>query len=178
MFKTIKSNTQQNPPVSKNSNHFKGLANFYRKFVANFAKIAQPLYNLLKKGVSFNWDKSCQNSFECLKQTLTSDVVLAHPNYEQPFHVFTDASNTAVGDVLMQRDKKIKNLRPIAFFSKSLNSTQKWYSATKKELLGIHLALKEFKYLILGYNIELYTDHKPLTPFYLNRLPQDAAMPQ
>ena len=46
----------------------------------------------------------------------------------------------------------------------------------KKELLGIHLALKEFKYLILGYEIELYTDHKPLTPFFFNRLPQDAAM--
>ena len=67
----------------------------------------------------------------------------------------------------MQQDKKIKNLRPIAFFSKSLNSTQKRYSTTKKELLGIHLALKEFKYLILGYDIELYTDHKPLTPFFL-----------
>ena len=88
----------------------------------------------------------CQNSFESLKQTLTSDVVLAHPDYEKTFHVFTDASNIAVGAVLMQQDKKIKNLRPIAFFSKSLNSTQKRYSTTKKELLGIHLALKEFKY--------------------------------
>ena len=66
-----------------------------------------------------------QNSFESLKQTLTSDVVLAHPDYEQPFHAFTDASNIAVGAVLMQRDKKIKSLRPIAFCLKSLNSTQK-----------------------------------------------------
>ena len=64
--------------------------------------------------------------------------MLAHPDYEKTLHVFTDASNIAVGAVLMQRDKKIKNLRPIAFFSKSLNSTQKRYSTTKKELLGIH----------------------------------------
>ena len=164
------------PTCIKELQSFLGLANFYRKFIPNFAQIAQPLYNLLKKDTPYNWDKSCQNSFESLKQTLTSDVVLAHPDYEKTFHVFTDASNIAVGAVLMQRDKKIKNLRPIAFFSKSLNSTQKRYSTTKKELLGIHLALKEFKYLILGYDIELYTDHKPLTPFFYNRLPQDAAM--
>ena len=53
-----------------------------------------------------NRDKLCQNSFESLKQTLTSDVVLAHPDYEKTFHVFTDASNIAVGAVLMQQDKK------------------------------------------------------------------------
>ena len=164
------------PTCIKELQSFLGLANFYRKFIPNFAQLAQPLYNLLKKDTPYNWDNLCQNIFESLKQTLTSDVVLAHPDYEKTFHVFTDASNIAVGAVLMQQDKKIKNLRPIAFFSKSLNSTQKRYSTTKKELLGIHLALKEFKYLILGYDIELYTDHKPLTPFFFNRLPQDAAM--
>ena len=98
---------------------FLGLANSYRKIIANFAKITAPLYYMLKKNIEFIRDKSCQNSFKSLKQTSTSDVVLEHPDYESPFFIFTDASDHGVGAVLMQQDKKIKNLRPIAFFLKS-----------------------------------------------------------
>ena len=108
------------PTCIKELQSFLGLANFYRKFIANFAKIAQPLYNLLKKDVPFNWDKSCQNSFESLKLTLTSDVVLAHPDCEQPFHIFTDASNIAIGAVLMQRVKKCKIYDPLPSFQNHL----------------------------------------------------------
>ena len=118
MFKTINLNTQQNPTCIKELQSFLGLANFYRKFIPNFAQLAQPLYNLLKKDTPYNWDNLCQNSFESLKQTLTSDVVLAHPDYEKTFHVFTDASNIAVGAVLMQQDKKNKKFTTYCFLFK------------------------------------------------------------
>ena len=56
------------PTCIKELQSFLGLANFYRKFIPNFAQIAQPLYNLLKKDIPFHCDKSCQNSFESLKK--------------------------------------------------------------------------------------------------------------
>ena len=72
----------------------------------------------MKKEVEFNWNKSCQGTvfrksktvgtcFEGLKHTLTSDAVLAHPDYESPLYVFTDASDYGIVAVSMQRDKKI-----------------------------------------------------------------------
>ena len=59
------------PTCIKELQSFLSLANFYRKFIPNIAQIAQALYNLLKRDTPYNWDKSCQNSFESLKQTLT-----------------------------------------------------------------------------------------------------------
>ena len=106
-----------------------------------------------------------------------SEPLLAHPNFNKTFYLFCDASNSGVGAVLMQSENTTeKKLKPIAYFSKSLNATQRRYSITKKEFFAIHLALREFQYLCLGYEIVLMTDHKPITPFFGTKLPLDNAM--
>ena len=131
----------------------------------------------MQKDVSFNWTEQCENSFTFLKNCLVSEPVLAHPNYNKNFYLFCDASNTGVGAALLQSENgSEKRLRPIGYFSKSLNNTQKKYSTTKKEFLAIHLALKEFQYLCLGYPITILTDHKPLVSFFSKKLPLDQAM--
>ena len=68
----------------------------------------------------------------------------------------TDASDVQLGGVITQDG------RPLAYYSKKLNSTQKRYSTCEKELLSIVEMLKEYKNILFGYNIEINTDHANL----------------
>ena len=82
---------------------------------------------------------------------------LAFPDFSKPFEIHTDASNTQLGAVISQNGK------PIAFYSRKLNPAQTRYSVTEKELLSIVEVLKEFRTILLGQEIKIYTDHKNLT---------------
>ena len=103
-----------------------------------------------------------------MKQCLLSDVVLAHPNYTKDFHLFTDASNCGLGAYLMQADDN-GQLKPLMYFSKSINIAQKRYSTTKKEFLAIYEALREFFFsLFCGTIIALSTRTIVRCHIYLN----------
>ena len=85
---------------------FLGLAGYYRRFIENFSKIAQPMTNLLKtKG--FEWTPECEKSFQTLKEKLTTTPVLALPDIRQDFIVYCNASRQGLGCVLMQNGKVI-----------------------------------------------------------------------
>ena len=90
------------PKTTKGLRSFLGLASYYRKFVRDFAKIAKPLSYLLKKSVSEIWDEHCYRAFGELKRRLTSAPVLKFPKFKKPFEVHSDASDFAIGGVLMQ----------------------------------------------------------------------------
>ena len=81
-------------------------------------------------------------------------MLLAYPDFDKPFHIYTDASDHQLGAVIMQ-DKK-----PIAFYSRKLNAAQKRYTTTERELLSTIETCKEYKNILLGYPIIVYTDHK------------------
>ena len=104
----------EKPKTTKELRSFLGLAIYYRKFVRDFAKIAKLLSDLLKKSVSEIWDEHCYRAFGKLKCRLTSAPVLKFPVFKKPFEVHTDASDFAIGGVLMQEG------RPVAFESKKL----------------------------------------------------------
>ena len=83
--------------------------------------------------------------------------MLAYPDFNEVLHVFTDASDTQLGAVIMQKSK------PIAFYSRKLNPAQKRYTTTERELLSIVKTLKEFRAILLGQQIVIHTDHLNLT---------------
>ena len=80
---------------------FLGLANYYRWFVEGYSRKATPLTELLKKGVTWEWTDECQKAFDELKTTMMKGPVLALLDISKPFEVQTDASNFALGGVLL-----------------------------------------------------------------------------
>ncbi len=76
---------------------FIGLCSYYRKFVKDFATIAKPLHDLTANDKSFKWTEECQTAFDKLKQFLTSEPILAHPDFERDFILDTDASLVGLG---------------------------------------------------------------------------------
>ncbi|RVW62953.1 Retrovirus-related Pol polyprotein from transposon opus [Vitis vinifera] len=86
----------------KGVRQFLGHARFYRRFIKDFSKLSKPLCELLAKDAKFIWDERCQKSFDQLKQFLTTAPIVRAPNWQLPFEVMCDASDFAIGVVLVQ----------------------------------------------------------------------------
>jgi hypothetical protein len=158
------------PPTSVKGVHsFIGFCNFYRRFIPDFSNIARPLHDLTKKNAHWNWTPACEDAFHTIKHTFTRRPVLSMPNVSSPFFVMSDASLTATGAMLMQKDSN-GDLHPCAYLSKTLSSTE-WnydiYDIYDHELLAVIHALEEWQHYLLGttHVVTVLTDHKNLTYF-------------
>ncbi len=147
---------------------FLGLCGYYSCFVKNFAALASPLTQLMKKDIPFHWNAAQAKSFEALRQALTNAPVLAFPGYLAPFILCMDASALGVGAVLMQTDARSKN-HVIAYASCKLNAAESNYSVTHQETLVVVWALRHFHDIIFGYPVQVYTDHKAITELFKGR---------
>src|SRR3989338_736870 len=152
------------PPASaKEVERFLGFTNYFRKFVPNYSSVAAPLERVRK---CFSWSSDQQHAWESFKLLLTHAPVLTLPNFTLPFEVHTDASDTGIGAVLLQRDAGSGSVAYIGFLGRALQPTEANYSATKKELLAIIFALTRWRHFLLGQNFTLFTDHKALTALF------------
>lgn len=86
---------------------FLSLTGYYRRFVKDFSTIALPLRKLTRKGIKFEWNDNCENSFQQMKYCLTHAPVLALPDDSSKFEIYSDASLNGLGCVLMQYGKVI-----------------------------------------------------------------------
>jgi hypothetical protein len=102
----------------------------------------------------WQWDPVHQQAFDNVKAVVAKKTVLACPDFLKPFEIYTDTSSMQLGAMITQDN------RPIAFFSRKLSKTQQKYSVTEIELLAIVETLKEFKGMLWGQDIKVYTDHK------------------
>ena len=144
---------------------FLGLASYYRKFILGFSIIAEPLYQLCRKTVSFSWQQGQQAAFEELKGRLISAPVLAYPNFSAEagsFILDTDASQyQGIGAVLSQQQQDGTE-RVIAYGSRSLNEHEKNYCTTRLEMLALVTYVDYFRYYLLGRRFCVRTDHSSL----------------
>jgi hypothetical protein len=145
---------------------FLGLTGYYRKFVQNYSIITKPLTQLLtKKG--FNWTQEATVAFHQLKTAMISTPGLALPDFNLLLTVETDACDTGVGAVLMQRG------HPIAYMRKALGIVNRKLSLYEKEFLAIIMAIDKWRqYLQIG-PFTILTDHKSLSNLYDQPLTSD-----
>ncbi|GAU51879.1 hypothetical protein TSUD_416640 [Trifolium subterraneum] len=135
---------------------FLGLAGYYRRFILGFSEIALPLTRLTRKGAAFVWDELCENSFNLLKQKLTSAPVLVVPDPDKKYVVYCDASNKGLRCVLMQEGAVV------AYASRQLKPHEENYPTHDLELAAIIFALKIWRHHLYGVQFALYSDHKSL----------------
>jgi hypothetical protein len=137
---------------------FLGLVNFYGRFIPSFAKKAAPLTDLLQKDRSFIWTEEQDRAFKTLKEDLTTAPTLAIFNPTRPFSVHTDASQYAIGAVLMQDG------RPVAYESRKLKDAEINYPIHEKEQLSVVHALLTWRVYLHSTTepFPVYTDHQSL----------------
>ena len=90
------------PNTVRGVRSFIGMCSYYRRFIPNFSKIAEPLVSLTKKYARFKWSDECQKAFDCLKESLTIVPLLTIPDPTKEYILYTDASDTAIGACLAQ----------------------------------------------------------------------------
>ncbi|GKA49393.1 putative reverse transcriptase domain-containing protein [Tanacetum coccineum] len=129
---------------------------YYRRFIANFSKIAKPLTLLTQKNKKYEWGMEQEEAFHTLKDNLCNAPILSFPNGVKYFIVYCNASNQGLGYVLMQRGKVI------AYASRQLKIHDKNYTTHDLELGAIVFALKTWRHYLYGTKTVIYTDHKSL----------------
>lgn len=154
------------PPQTKSDvRKMLGLFGWYRDYIPQYAEITRPLTDLTsnKRPNKVIWTELEQKSFELLKQSLCNAVrsPLNLIDWSKEFNIYTDASDISIAAVISQTDAD-GNEKPISFYSKKLNDTQKNWSTIEREAFAVLEALNKFKNLIYGFKINLFSDHNPL----------------
>ena len=139
---------------------FLSLCSYYRRFVAKFADIAQPLYQCTKRNQPFEWTEGAEYAFNRLKQALTEAPILGYPEPTGNYILDADASAFGVGAVLSQVQKGEEKV--IAYFSRQLSRQECQYCATRRELLAIIQVTKHFHHYLYGREFTVRTDHAAL----------------
>lgn len=151
------------PRTLKEVRRFVGMCSFFRRFIADFSKFSEPLTKLTKKENKFSWGEEQEKAFQRLKGKLLNEPLLSFPDYNKPFHLFTDASQVAMAGVLMQRDEEVKAYRAVSYCSRTMSETERRLPAVHAELGAIVHALRAFRGYIYGAKLIIHTDHSPLT---------------
>jgi hypothetical protein len=121
------------------------------------SEILAPLIELRSTKKPWKWSYEQQNAFDTMKKIMAWETILANPNFEISFKIYTDASPYQLVACISQ------NRKPTAFYIQKLTPAQRWYTTTEQELLSTVKILKEFQTILLGQQIIVHTDHENLT---------------
>ena len=138
---------------------------YYRRFISGFSIVAEPLYELSRKGVSFQWQMEQESAFNELKHRLTIAPVLAYPDFSPDAGLFvldTDASQPLGIGAVLSRLQLNDTERVIAYGSRSLNEQEKNYCGTRLEMLALVIYMDHFRYCLVGQKHRLRTDNHSL----------------
>ena len=136
---------------------FVGLLNYFRVMWCKRTHTLAPLTKICSTMVKSKWTDVENNYFLAMKKIVGRDVLLYYPHFSENFIIHTDARKTQLGGLMIQNGK------PTAFYSSKLTPAQINYTNTERELLSIVKILKEFRKIMLGHRLIVYTNHKNLT---------------
>lgn len=149
------------PKDKKGVSRFIGMASYFSKFIPNYAELAVPLNDLRKKSAVFVWSNREEESFQKLKDAVSRPPVLAIPDYTKPFVLQTDASDRALGSVLLQRNEE-GDLKPVAYYSRKFSESEERLTTYQKETLSVVCSFNKFRKFLEIQKFELVTDNSAL----------------
>ena len=136
------------------------MTSWYRRFIKDFAKIAEPLVRLTKKDQKFKWSNEQDEAFEKLKELVLGAPMLHRPVSGAEYFIHTDASETGLGPMITQKIDGVEKV--LAFASRAIHKNEKNYSVTEKECLSVKWACEKFRGYIEGEKFTIITDHSAL----------------
>jgi len=140
---------------------FLGTINYVDKFIPNKSMTLEPLNSLLKDNVAFVWGESQQKAFRKIIECIKKAPILAHYDFTKKIIIQADALSYGLKAALLQ-EKEGENREAVAYASRTLNKCEKRYSQIEKEALALVFATERFKEYVLGIDVTIETDHKPL----------------
>ena len=145
----------------KQCKSFAGMVNFVSIFCPDLQKLLKPIYDLMRKGRQFIWEKEQQDKFEEIKHRLQKPLVLHMPDKMGRFQLYSDTSKYATGSALYQ----IQNGKPklIAQASKRLPEAAHNYSITELEMYGLAINIMSFAHLLRKVDFDAVVDHLAIT---------------
>lgn len=135
---------------------FLGLISYFRKFIKNCALLSSPLTKLLKKDSPWVWTADHDRAFETLKDSLTSDSMLAIFDPSKECILYTDACRDGIAGILMQVTECGE--KPVHYYSRQTTEDEKKYHSFELELLAIVQSLGRFRHYLLGAQFRIVTD--------------------
>jgi len=147
------------PRKVKEVESFLGFANYHRGFIQDYAKMANPLYEVTGKK-AFRWETAQADAFNNLKTALLNTPVMGLPNADDSFILDTDASDFAIGAELIQIQDGDE--RVISYGSFTMTPEQRKYCTTRKELLAVVRFTRQYRHYLLGKPFTVRTDHNSL----------------
>lgn len=153
------------PTNTKELLRFLGMVNFISRSIPNRSSICEPLNVLLKKDKTWIWDSPQQAAFDQIKRLITSAPVLAIFDPTKKIIISSDCSSYGMGACLFQTQENGEN-RPVAYISRTLTDAEKRYANIEREALAITWACTKLSDYIIGLQIYVETDHKPLVPIF------------
>ncbi len=152
----------------KNVQSFLDFANFYRKFIYDYSRIAISLTHFIRKDVFFVWFQKCQIAFNILKKVFTFKIIFCHYNSDHKIVIEINALNYVFENILSQYDEN-EILHSVAYFSKKHNSIECNYKIYDKKLMIIVCTFKKWWSELEDfiYSVEMITNHKNLEYFML-----------
>ena len=149
-----------------------GMVSYYSRFVANFSSKTAPLRAMCRGKGPVQWSEEAMKAFECLKNELTVCSALGNFVPSREVRIYTDASRSGLGAVLVQVDEKGDEVC-IEYASRGLNRAEKNYAVIELELLAVSWAVQRFRNWILGSTCQIRTDHAPLIGLWRKRFRGD-----
>ncbi|KAM2625241.1 hypothetical protein TB1_032124 [Malus domestica] len=154
----------QSMPELRNLHELKSLQGrlaFIRRFISNLAGRCQPFSRLMKKDVTFLWDKACNNAFESIKKYLSSPPVLGAPVPGKPLILYIAAQESSVGALLAQENESQKE-GALYYLSRTLTGAELNYSPIEKMCLALMFAIQKLRHYMHAYTIHLVAKADPI----------------
>jgi hypothetical protein len=142
------------PTSKKEVQAFMGIINFVRRFVPYSDFMVKPIHNILKQDCSFSWTDDIEKYFLKIKKAISSASVLAKPDFEKEFIIYTNATEEAIFAILLQNDDQ-NNENFVAYMSHSLSDDEIKYSYIEKHDFSLVKVIEKICHFILGKHTQV-----------------------